>query len=103
MSLVGFDDLYRFADSLAAPISVVAAGGADPTVLQALSIAQRNGWVEPVLTGCSDEIRQLAADLRIDLAGFRIVDADDPAGAGGQGQGRPRPDLDERADCHSRR
>ena len=37
MSLVGFDDLYRFADGLPAPISVVAAGGADATVLQALS------------------------------------------------------------------
>ena len=81
MSLVGFDDLYQFADSLPAPIAVVAAGGADPTVLQALSLAQRRGWVEPVLTGSDREIRQLAADLQIDLTGFRIVDADDPAAA----------------------
>lgn len=81
MSLVGFDDLYRFADSLSSPVSVVAAGGADPTVLQALSLAQRRGWVEPVLTGASDEIRQLATNLQIDLTGFRIVDADDPAAA----------------------
>ena len=79
MSLIGFDDLYRFADGLPAPISVVAAGGADATVLEALSLARRRGWVEPVLTGSSAEIRQLAADLQIDLAGFRIVDADDPA------------------------
>ncbi len=81
MSLIGFDDLHRFADGLPTPISVVAAGGADPTVLQALSLAQQRGWVEPVLTGSLDEIRRLAADLRIDLAGFRIVDADDPASA----------------------
>ena len=47
MPLVGFDDLFRFADSLPAPIPVVAAGGADPTVLQALSQAQQRGWVEP--------------------------------------------------------
>ena len=45
MALLGFDDLYQFADGLAAPISVVAAGGADRTVLQALSQAQRRGWV----------------------------------------------------------
>ena len=81
MSLIGFDDLYQFADGLSAPISVVAAGGADPTVLQALSLARRRGWVEPVLTGSAEEIRMLAADLHIDLAGFRIVDAEDPAGA----------------------
>jgi phosphotransacetylase len=79
MSLVGFDELYQFADSLPAPVSVVAAGGADPTVLQALSLAQRRGWIEPVLTGKGNEIRQLATDLQIDLTGFRIVDSDDPA------------------------
>ena len=81
MSLVGFDELYQFADALPAPIAVVAAGGADPTVLQALSLAQRRGWVAPVLTGVGDEIRQLANDLQIDLTDFRIVDATDPAGA----------------------
>jgi phosphotransacetylase len=81
MSLVGFDDLYQFADRLQQPISVVAAGGADATVLQALSLAQRRGWVQPILTGAGDEIRQLADDLRIDLDGFRIIDAEDPAAA----------------------
>ena len=50
-------------------------------MLQALSLAQRRGWVEPLLTGSSVEIRQLAVDLQIDLAAFRIVDADDPASA----------------------
>ena len=81
MSLIGFDDLYQLADNLPTPISVVAAGGADPTVLQALSLAQRRGWINPVLTGKSNEIQQLANDLQIDLTGFRIIDADDPAGA----------------------
>jgi len=59
----------------------VAAGGGDPTVLQALSLAQRRGWVNPVLTGRAQEIEQLATDLEIDLTGFRIVDSEDPAGA----------------------
>lgn len=81
MSLIGFDDLYRLADELPAPVSVVAAGGADPTVLEALSLAHRRGWVQPVLTGSSAQIGQLANDLRIDLTGFRIVDAEDPAAA----------------------
>lgn len=81
MPLVGFDDLYRFADELPAPVSVVAAGGADPTVLQALSLAQRHGWVEPILTGPERDIQQLASNLEIDLTGFRIIDTDDPAGA----------------------
>ena len=81
MSLIGFDDLYRLADELSSPVTIVAAGGADPTVLQALSLAQRRGWVVPTLTGNGDEITQLAQDLQIDLTEFRIVSADDPAAA----------------------
>ena len=76
MALVGFDDLFQLADSLPAPVPIVAAGGADPTVLDALSQAQQRGWVVPVLTGARREIEKLAADLRIDLAGFRIVNAE---------------------------
>jgi phosphotransacetylase len=81
MPLVTFDDLHHFADQLPAPIPVVAAGGADATVLQALSAAQQRGWVEPVLTGSGDAIRLLAAELQVDLDYFRIVDAADPAAA----------------------
>ena len=79
MPLVGFEELYEAADKLPVPVSVVAAGGADPTVLEALALAQRRGWVEPVLTGAGDEIRQLALNLQIDLTGFRIIDSPDPA------------------------
>ena len=79
MSLIGFEELFQFADELLAPLPVVAAGGADPTVLEALALAHRRGWVEPVLTGRADDIRQLAHDLNIDLTGFRLVDADDAA------------------------
>ena len=79
MPLMGFDDLYRFADELPAPLPVVAAGGADPTVLEALALAHRRGWIEPVLTGRADDMRQLAHDLNIDLTGFRLVDAEEAA------------------------
>src|SRR5208283_5889001 len=81
MRLVGFYDLYRPAGSIPAAIAVVAAGGADATVLEALSLAQRRGWVHPIVTGSGDAIRELAASLQIDLGGFRIIDAADPAGA----------------------
>lgn len=79
MSLIGFSELYRFADELPEPLAVVAAGGADATVLEALSLAQRRGWVAPVLTGNSDEMRRLAERLNIDLTGFRLIDAEEPA------------------------
>lgn len=81
MSLVGFDELYQYADGLPSPVSVVAAGGADATVLEAMSLAQRRGWIAPVLTGVASEIEQLATDLQIDTTGFRIIDTADPAGA----------------------
>jgi len=81
MALLGFASLYQLADQLPAPLPVVAAGGADRTVIEALSIAQRRGWVEPILTGAIDEIRGLAKDLDIDLADFRLIDAADPAAA----------------------
>ena len=81
MSLLGFDALYRFADQLPRSLAVVAAGGADRTVLESLSIAQRRGWVEPILTGPLDEMLALAKDLEIDLTEFRLIDSADPATA----------------------
>ena len=81
MSLLGFASLFQFADQLSTPLTVVAAGGADRTVLEALAIAQRRGWVEPILTGSISEIRSLATDLDIDLEDFRLIDSVDPAAA----------------------
>ncbi len=81
MPLIGFEELYRLADELPAALPVVAAGGADPTVLEALSLAQRRGWVDPILTGCVAEIKQLAHNLSIDLTGFRLIDSEDSAAA----------------------
>jgi phosphate butyryltransferase len=81
VALLSFDDLYREADRAAARVPVVAAGGADRTVLEALSAAHKRGWVSPALTGSETEIRTLATEVEIDLAGFRIVDTDEPAAA----------------------
>ncbi len=81
MSLMGFGSLFQLADKLSSPLPVVAAGGADRTVLEALAIAQRRGWVKPILTGSLPAIRELAHDLDIDLDEFRLIEAVDPAAA----------------------
>ncbi len=81
MSLMGFGALFQLADKLSSPLPVVAAGGADRTVLEALAIAQRRGWVKPILTGSLPAIRDLAHDLDIDLDEFRLIEAADPAAA----------------------
>ncbi len=81
MSLLGFDKLYQLADQLPRALPVVAAGGADRTVLEALSLAQRRGWVEPILTGSVTEMVELARDLDVDVTDFRLIDAADPAAA----------------------
>ncbi len=81
MSLSGFHSLFEEADRLKTPLPVVAAGGADETVLRALRDAWLRKWVNPVLTGSEVAIRTLAGELEISLDGFRIVDSDDPAAA----------------------
>ncbi len=74
MSLPGFDELARRADSRAEPVRVVAAGGADPTVLAALSRAFACGWVRPVVTGPIADIERVAAQERIALDGFELLE-----------------------------
>lgn len=81
MSLYRFEHLFAEADRRHQPCPVVAAGGADPTVLEALHHALLRRWVSPVLTGSEAEICQLAKTLEIPLDGFRIVDSADPATA----------------------
>jgi phosphate butyryltransferase len=81
MSLFGFGSLYQLADQLPQPLAVIVAGGADRTVLEAMSLAQRRGWINPILTGSIIEMQTLAKDLDIDLTDFRLINADDPAAA----------------------
>ncbi len=47
MGLPTFDELFARMDARRPGIAVVAAGGADPTVLRALDEAARRGWVRP--------------------------------------------------------
>jgi phosphate butyryltransferase len=79
MGLPTFDDLFQRIDARRPAIAVVAAGGADPTVLVALNEAQQRGWVRPVVTGRADEIREVANRERLSLEAFRVVDTETPA------------------------
>ena len=81
MKLAGFDELFAQADALTRPVGVVAAGGADPTVLEAMQAAQRRGWIEPVVTGDASEIREVARTTGAGLDQFRIIDSATPATA----------------------
>src|SRR5438309_2233665 len=81
MPLPGFDELFATADASRPEVAVVAAGGADVTVLQALVEARQRGWVRPAVTGKRSEIERLAADHGLSLDGVRIVEADEPARA----------------------
>lgn len=81
MPLLGFDDLYRAADRSAAAVAVVAAGGADRTVLEALRVACDRHWIAPIVSGQESQIRRLADDCGVPLDGFTILDSDEPAHA----------------------
>lgn len=81
MPLPDFDTLFSRADSQTSPVPVAAAGGADATVIQALELARRRGWVDPILTGPADRIREMAASLDIDLDPFELVEEPDDSAA----------------------
>ncbi|QDT66911.1 phosphate acyltransferase [Calycomorphotria hydatis] len=81
MPLPTFEQLFAITDELTEPIPVVAAGGADRTVLEALAEAAQRGWVKPLLTGKQAEMESIAAEADIDLSPFTLIDSDTPAQA----------------------
>jgi phosphotransacetylase len=81
MSLIGFDELFADADARRPAVPIVAAGGADVTVLEALSLARARGWVSPVVAGDADKARRLARERGIDLVGLELLDSAEPAAA----------------------
>lgn len=82
MRLPTFDALRRAASTRGAPTSVVAAGGHDPTVLEALQQAAALGWVAPRVVGPAEAIQNTADAHGIDLARFCVIPADaDAVGA----------------------
>jgi phosphotransacetylase len=79
MPLADFDQLFAEADAARPAVPVAAAGAADPTVLQALRAALERGWVTPIVTGRETDIRRTADESGVSLAGFRVVDSEEPA------------------------
>jgi phosphotransacetylase len=79
--MIGFDELHRLADSCAARVPVVAAGGADGTVLEALRQATDRAWITPIVAGNRAEISSLAETIGIALDDFEIIDTPEPARA----------------------
>lgn len=79
MALLSFDALFREADAARARITVAVAGAADRTVLEALSDAHSRGWIEPRLCGPRVPTETLAAECRIDVSKWAIVDSEEPA------------------------
>jgi phosphotransacetylase len=77
MALDSFDDLYRRADTVRPRIPVAVAGGADPTVLEAIRVAVDRAWIEATLVGSADEIRDVAKVSGVALDGIHVVDAAD--------------------------
>jgi len=72
MGLDGFRRLYHDADARAEPVSVAIAGGADPTVLEAMRAACDCGWVRPILVGHEPGILAVAHAHDIDLDELEI-------------------------------
>jgi phosphotransacetylase len=81
MPLSTFDQLYQRADDRPSPVPVAVAGGADPTVLQALRTACDRGWLVPIVAGRTADMRQMADNGGINLQGFHLLEADEPATA----------------------
>lgn len=81
MSLPTFAELHSRADGLTAPVPVVAIGGEEPTVLEALGVARSRGWLEPIVAGNAGVIRSVAREAGVELEGFRVLDTAEPARA----------------------
>lgn len=74
MPLPSFAELFDRADRQSTRTPTVAAGGADPTVIAALNIASKRGWVDPILAGDRSEIERVADSAGESLEDFRILD-----------------------------
>jgi phosphate butyryltransferase len=78
MGIEGFESLFAGADSRALPATIAVAGGDDPTVLEAMRIAVRRRWVQPIIVGSESRIISIAATAGIELDGFVVDDAQGP-------------------------
>ncbi len=75
-ALPSFVDLHQRADARSEPASIAVAGAADPTVIEALAVALKRGWVQPLLVGPEAAIRATARSLNVELDGMRVLHAE---------------------------
>lgn len=74
--MLGFDTLHADLDFRRPMVPVAAAGGADPTVLEAMRIALDRGWIVPIVCGEVNAIRRIAAEFGVSLDGFTLIEAE---------------------------
>jgi phosphotransacetylase len=75
MPLPSFDELRQKACARQEPAVVAVAGGHDPTVLEALFVAVKQRWVQPIVVGPAAETRAIAGARGIPLHGMTLRDA----------------------------
>lgn len=76
----GFDDLIKKVSECSKK-KVAVAVAQDAPVLEAVKAAKEQGIADAILVGDEDKIKEVAASLNMDLAGFEIVDEKDNAAA----------------------
>lgn len=74
--LTNFDDLISQVKQCGKKTLAVAAAE-DDAVLEAVDAAKKQGIADAVLVGDEAKIRQIAAELNIDLSGYRIINEPD--------------------------
>jgi phosphotransacetylase len=77
--MISFDQLYFAADMQKPGVPVAVAGGADPTVLEAVLAATERGWIRPVVIGDETAIRRVAERHFEDWKVSPIIDTQEPA------------------------
>ena len=76
----GFDDLLKKVSECSKK-KVAVAVAQDAPVLEAVKAAKEQGIADAILVGDEDKIKEVAASLNMDLAGFEVVDEKDNAQA----------------------
>ena len=79
MGIAGFETLFAGADARTEPATIAVAGGDDPTVLEAMTIAAQRRWVRSILVGPQSRIGSVAAAAGIKLDSLEVEHAEGPA------------------------
>ena len=72
----GFDDLISKVNSCSTK-TVSVAVAQDSAVLEAVKEAKEKNIANAILVGDEDKIREIAAEMNMDLSGFEIIDEKD--------------------------